>query len=87
MRARICILRFAPAQTLAHHYDLHPLAIEDCISFQRIRSVSYPGQRAAHCTARTAQRKLLAGCLSLLLHALPCCCCIACCCWLQGTCT
>lgn len=34
---------FAAFQTLAKHYDLHPLAIEDVINFQRIKCVSYPG--------------------------------------------
>jgi hypothetical protein len=29
----------APNKTLAEHYDLHPLAIEDVINFQRIKCI------------------------------------------------
>lgn len=55
-------------QTLAHHYDLHPLAVEDVLHFQRIKAVTYSGvcgvrQSAVHelvlccscCSSPTAQ--------------------------------
>lgn len=28
---------------LAHEYDLHPLAVEDVLHFQRIKAVTYSG--------------------------------------------
>jgi hypothetical protein len=37
----------ASAQTLAEHYDLHPLAIEDVINFQRIKCIRCGAELAA----------------------------------------
>jgi hypothetical protein len=36
-------------QMLAHHFDLHPLAVEDVLHFQRIKAVTYSG--ALHCVS------------------------------------
>jgi hypothetical protein len=37
------LLLLSLLQMLAHEYDLHPLAVEDVLHFQRIKAVTYSG--------------------------------------------
>ncbi|WIA07994.1 hypothetical protein OEZ85_007465 [Tetradesmus obliquus] len=60
-------------QTLAEHYDLHPLAIEDVINFQRIKCISYPGHISAFNYRPTRsvmrRRRLMMQQVSMFLHS------------------
>jgi hypothetical protein len=55
-------------QLLAHTYDLHPLAVEDVLHFQRIKAVTYSGAWLAGWLRHLNSKRGLLGARAVNLH-------------------